>query len=254
MPQSAWRSAGASLTPSPVMATIWPRCCSALTISYLCCGNTRPKPSARSTASAMSRRDGGVAPSLNTSLATSRWSPMPSCLAIWSPIATSSPVTILTLRPSCSVSRDRRLGVRPRRIAAARSGRRSSPGLAVVRLGDAERAIAARGEIGDGRLVSRQRGRHRAWQARQSPAARPWRNCSVWPCGIDDGRDRALVDRVERHELGLLECLRARSVSLSACSTARSIGSSLLVWVASAAPISHVVGLGSAERDDRSRP
>src|SRR5271165_4624487 len=53
VPQSACFRAGASLTPSPVMATRWPRACSALTIAYLCSGKTRAKPSARSMASAM---------------------------------------------------------------------------------------------------------------------------------------------------------------------------------------------------------
>ena len=40
-PMSARRSAGASLTPSPVMATIWPCACSAVTIRSLCSGETR---------------------------------------------------------------------------------------------------------------------------------------------------------------------------------------------------------------------
>jgi hypothetical protein len=40
-PMSAFFSAGASLTPSPVMATISPRSCSAVTILNLCSGDTR---------------------------------------------------------------------------------------------------------------------------------------------------------------------------------------------------------------------
>src|SRR5262249_25469870 len=36
VPQSACFNAGASLTPSPVIATRWPRACSALTMAYLC--------------------------------------------------------------------------------------------------------------------------------------------------------------------------------------------------------------------------
>ena len=57
MPQSACLSAGASLTPSPVIATRWPRSCSALTMAYLCSGNTRAKPSAFSIASAIGAAD-----------------------------------------------------------------------------------------------------------------------------------------------------------------------------------------------------
>ena len=41
MPISAVFSAGASLTPSPVIATIAPRRCSACTIRNLCSGLTR---------------------------------------------------------------------------------------------------------------------------------------------------------------------------------------------------------------------
>ena len=105
MPQSACFKAGASFTPSPVMATMWPRDCKAFTISYLCCGNTRAKPSAVSTARATST--GAWSPfflASKISAAATRWSPRPSCAAISSPIATSSPVTILTERPSFFVS------------------------------------------------------------------------------------------------------------------------------------------------------
>ena len=41
MPMSAFLSAGASLTPSPVIATTWPRCCSASTTRSLSAGDTR---------------------------------------------------------------------------------------------------------------------------------------------------------------------------------------------------------------------
>ena len=39
-PISAFLRAGASLTPSPVIATMWPRFCHALTIRILCSGDT----------------------------------------------------------------------------------------------------------------------------------------------------------------------------------------------------------------------
>ena len=40
-PMSAFLRAGASLTPSPVMDTILPRRCQALTMRILCSGDTR---------------------------------------------------------------------------------------------------------------------------------------------------------------------------------------------------------------------
>ena len=54
--QSASRNARTSFTPSPVMATVRPRLCRARTSSRFCCGVTRPKTRASSTAA--SRRSG----------------------------------------------------------------------------------------------------------------------------------------------------------------------------------------------------
>ena len=48
IPQSAFFSAGASLTPSPVIPTMWPRFWSTSTMWNLCSGNTCAKPSASS--------------------------------------------------------------------------------------------------------------------------------------------------------------------------------------------------------------
>ncbi len=42
-PMSASLRASTSLTPSPVMATVWPWDCRAPTMSRFCCGDTRPK-------------------------------------------------------------------------------------------------------------------------------------------------------------------------------------------------------------------
>src|SRR6516162_5165240 len=44
VPQSACFNAGASLTPSPVIATRWPRACSALTMAYLCSARKTVRP------------------------------------------------------------------------------------------------------------------------------------------------------------------------------------------------------------------
>ena len=53
-PQLASFSASTSLTPSPVIATMWPRDCSAPTIDRFWCGVTRPNTVLASTASANS--------------------------------------------------------------------------------------------------------------------------------------------------------------------------------------------------------
>ncbi|OAH12127.1 hypothetical protein STSP_45880 [Streptomyces jeddahensis] len=58
-PMSASFSASTSLTPSPVIATVCPRDCSAPTISRFCCGVTRPKTVWPSRASAISGRPAG---------------------------------------------------------------------------------------------------------------------------------------------------------------------------------------------------
>ncbi len=54
VPMSACLSAGASFTPSPAMATTWPRDCNALTRRSFCSGATRAKTEERSAASANS--------------------------------------------------------------------------------------------------------------------------------------------------------------------------------------------------------
>ena len=46
MPTSAWRSAGASFTPSPVIPVTWPPAWSCFTTVYLSSGKTSAKPSA----------------------------------------------------------------------------------------------------------------------------------------------------------------------------------------------------------------
>ncbi|KAI8374314.1 uncharacterized protein BYT42DRAFT_575942 [Radiomyces spectabilis] len=51
IPTLALDKAGASLTPSPVMATMWSIFCNRSTISCLCSGYTPAKPSAPRTSS-----------------------------------------------------------------------------------------------------------------------------------------------------------------------------------------------------------
>ena len=80
MPTSAWASAGASLMPSPTMATTLPPACSSLTSSAFCSGST-----------------------------SARTSSMPDLARRWPrPCAALSPVSIATSRPSCLEAADGR--------------------------------------------------------------------------------------------------------------------------------------------------
>ena len=99
MPQSAFFSAGASFTPSPVMPTMWPRFCSTSTMWNLCSGNTWANPSASSIDSAVAVVSWRPAPPRPT--ASRMPVPIPSVLAVSRAMATWSPVTILTATPSC---------------------------------------------------------------------------------------------------------------------------------------------------------
>ena len=94
MPRSAWASAGASLMPSPTIATTLPCAWSAWTLSAFCSGST----------------------------SASTWS-MPTSRAIASAVARLSPVSIHTSRPSACSCCDR---LAPTRAAACRP-RRSGP-------------------------------------------------------------------------------------------------------------------------------
>ncbi len=95
MPASAFFSAGASLTPSPVIPTI---CCffwSSSTIWYLCSGKTWANPSASST-----RRSASLSDLISSNLAAGRMLvPRSTCCATSLAIASWSPVTILTSIP-----------------------------------------------------------------------------------------------------------------------------------------------------------
>jgi hypothetical protein len=103
VPQSACFKAGASFTPSPVIATRCPRCCSALTMAYLCSGKTRANPSAASIASAIAGGTwSGSMCGGNASAAGMMLVPSPSWRAISRAIAVSSPVTILMRTPLLS--------------------------------------------------------------------------------------------------------------------------------------------------------
>mmetsp|Transcript_545 Transcript_545/g.1474 ORF Transcript_545/g.1474 Transcript_545/m.1474 type:complete len:379 (-) Transcript_545:931-2067(-) len=103
MPTSAFLSAGASFTPSPVMPTAKPHWRSASTMRYLCSGYTWPKPSAsRIISPKFLPRSLGILPSasmLGRPLASLMLVFMPSMRAVSLAMSTWSPVIILTSTP-----------------------------------------------------------------------------------------------------------------------------------------------------------
>ena len=97
-PTSARASAGASLTPSPVIATTSPRACSASTMRSFCAGCTRAKTAMRGSASRRS-----ASPMRSSSRPSTARSPsraMPSLRAIARPVSLWSPVTITGRMPA----------------------------------------------------------------------------------------------------------------------------------------------------------
>ncbi len=91
MPMSAALMAGASLTPSPVIATTSPFFLSVLASSTLCSGATRP-----TTPMASIRASCSSSPMAAKSAPRIASPGMPSCRAIAAPVVTSSPVTMRT--------------------------------------------------------------------------------------------------------------------------------------------------------------
>ena len=102
MPMCAAFKEGASLTPSPVIATTSPLAFSASTILSFCCGATRAK-----TVVVVTARRSSV--SLSAATSSPRSSPdspsMPACRAIASAVPGWSPVIITTRMPACRHSR-----------------------------------------------------------------------------------------------------------------------------------------------------
>ena len=110
MPTSARLSAGASLTPSPVMPTANPAWRRASTIRYLCSGKTWAKPSeSMIILPCVSARLDGMVPSsfiAGSPSVVEMLVPIPSTRAVSRAISTLSPVTILTSTPfsmACSM-------------------------------------------------------------------------------------------------------------------------------------------------------
>mmetsp|Transcript_4027 Transcript_4027/g.5661 ORF Transcript_4027/g.5661 Transcript_4027/m.5661 type:complete len:210 (+) Transcript_4027:444-1073(+) len=102
MPMSAFLSAGASLTPSPVMPHMYPFRRSASTRMNLCSGNTWAKPLLSMICCAISSMLAGSSPSGPRPGRPSQprmLSPMPSCRAVSRAMAAWSPVIIFTSTP-----------------------------------------------------------------------------------------------------------------------------------------------------------
>mmetsp|Transcript_22470 Transcript_22470/g.35956 ORF Transcript_22470/g.35956 Transcript_22470/m.35956 type:complete len:245 (-) Transcript_22470:382-1116(-) len=102
MPMSAFLSAGASFTPSPVMPHMYPFRRSASTRMNLCSGNTWAKPLLSMICCAISSMLAGSSPSGPRPGRPSQprmLSPMPSCRAVSRAMAAWSPVIIFTSTP-----------------------------------------------------------------------------------------------------------------------------------------------------------
>ena len=96
-PQSAFFSAGASLTPSPVMPTIWP--CFCRTSTMWNCVRGRPVRSHRRPRSPWRPPPFPPSWSRRGSPPSRMFEPMPRVLAVSRAIASASPVTILIFTP-----------------------------------------------------------------------------------------------------------------------------------------------------------
>ena len=89
IPICAWRSAGASLAPSPHMPTVWPPFWNALTSLYLSSGRTPAK-----TANCSGWTPSGIGPGGQTAPSS------PTACATMAAVAGASPVTITVRTPS----------------------------------------------------------------------------------------------------------------------------------------------------------
>src|SRR6516165_10712401 len=204
VPQSACFKAGASLTPSPVIATRWPRACSALTMAYLCSGKTRAKPSARSIVSAIS--GGTLLGSMSlgkASAAGMMWVPMPSWRAVSIAIAVSSPVTILTGTPfsfalSIVALESSRGGSN---IGSTPSNDQVCP--SVFGSSDAERARTLGRQVVDSFLDPLRNLRRRLGEV-DDDLGRTLGHDHGFSLGIGDRRLGTFAHRIERHEFHLL--------------------------------------------------
>ena len=198
MPQSAFLSAGASLTPSPVIPTMWPRFCSTSMMWYLCSGKTWAKPSAVSMDSATAADSFFFA---SPKAAASRMLvPKPTLAAVSFAMANASPVTILTETPIAAA-------VVMVVAASSRGGSNSgstptnSPVAVTVTAGHAQRPETAGGEIVDCLIGGGFDLRGVAGQC-QDDLRGALGDPEDGPVGAGDGGLGAFVHRVEGFEVG----------------------------------------------------
>ena len=147
-PTSACLSAGASLTPSPVIPTICPRACSARTIWNLCSGKTRANPSACSASSPSSADGGRPSSTLASASSMVRGGDVGAEAELCGGLACDRDVVAgdhfdgdAVLAGVC----DRLLGVRARRVEQRQQPEQR--GLPILGAGDAEGAVALAGEL-----------------------------------------------------------------------------------------------------------
>ena len=145
-PMSACRSAGASLTPSPVIAVTAPPACSARTSRSLCSGATRANTAVAGT---RSRRSSSELAAISGPVIGGACPTMPSSRPIAAAVAAWSPVIILTAMParwqaamaSTTSSRGGSISpTSPRRRRSWSSGASTGSSWAQVTLGDGEHA------------------------------------------------------------------------------------------------------------------
>ena len=130
MPMSASFRARTSLTPSPVMATTWPRACIALTIARFCCGVTRPNTvEASSTTPSRSESSGKVLASTGSSSQSPARRATAATVAGWSPEITLIVTSCAAKYANVSAASGRILS--SRRTSAR--GVRSAGGLSPLR-------------------------------------------------------------------------------------------------------------------------
>src|SRR5665647_684383 len=99
-PMSARRSAGASLTPSPVIATTYPWSCRASAIRSLSSGELRAKMSSSPVASTASRSASGICASSAPVMILRLWWPIPTDSAMPRAVRPWSPVTTISRMPA----------------------------------------------------------------------------------------------------------------------------------------------------------
>ncbi len=147
-PMSASFNASASLTPSPVMATVCPRACSAFTMSCFWCGVTRPNTECCSSVSPSSSRSSGSSRASNGRSAFG----MPTRAATAPTVWGLSPEMTFNATPCCakyarvSAASGRTCSSSSTRAAGCISGGRLSPSSGASVCGEEQHPLTRAGE------------------------------------------------------------------------------------------------------------